>query len=177
MDTDNDAFGIPEAPQDREATLRAKALAAVAAEASDEELLEKFKAEAREQRNAVLREEAIEQTGGGEGVGDLSAQGFPNKYHKLQIFKGSDKKDLSYVPISVNGYAIKVPRGRVVILPSVFTDTLNNAVTEVTTKSEGGYETEPAHRFPFQLIGEATEAEYKAFLAAERKSGNLVVNA
>lgn len=97
--------------------------------------------------------------------GAMDSHGFPKKYHKILIFKGNQKHDLSYVPVSIGGYAWKLERGVQLIVPSVITEVLNNAVQDITSQSNDGLVTRPAHRFPFQIVGEATEQEYLDFKA------------
>ena len=158
----NKGFGI-----DSEA-LRKQAEAMVAGEDSAG-ILAAYVAEERAKRDALLREKAIELVPPTEGSGDSDAQGFPKQYVKMVVFAGQNKDDLQYITPQVNGYALKIPRGPVVIVPSVVAECLDHAIEEVTTKSQGGLETRPAHRFPFNVIGPATEAEYKAFRAAEQE--------
>ncbi len=132
-------------------------------------ILAAFVAEERAKRDALLKEKAIELVPPTEGTGDSDAQGFPKKYVKLVVFAGNNKSDLQYITPQVNGYAFKIPRGPQVIVPTVVAEVLDHAIEEVTTKSQGGLETRPAHRFPFNVIGPATETEYKAFRASEQE--------
>lgn len=119
----------------------------------------------QETADAALRGMTSEPSKGAGGIGGgMDSHGFPKKYHKILVFKGNQKDDLSYVPVSVNGYAWKIERGVQVIVPSVVTDVLNNAVQDITTQSADGLVTRPAHRFPFQIVGEATEREYLDFM-------------
>ncbi len=162
----NQGFGAGTPSVDLEA-LRAQAAALVGGE-DTAGLLAAFVAEERAKRDALLKEKAIELVPPSEGTGDTDSQGFPKQYVKLVVFAGQNKTDLQYITPSINGYALKIPRGPVVIVPEVFAQVLDHAVEEVTTKSQGGLETRPAHRFPFNVIGPATEAEYKAFRAVEQ---------
>lgn len=99
----------------------------------------------------------------GEGTGPVDAQGFPEDYVRVEIFQGRDKQDLSYVPLGIGGYVLKVTRGREVIIPSVFvTECLEHAIEEITMQSEGGLVTRPALRFPYQVRGKATKEEFLA---------------
>jgi len=96
-------------------------------------------------------------------------QGFAQRYSKVIIYKGLDKRDQDFVPLGINGYVIKVPRGEEVILPHVFiTDVLERAVEEVTVSSQNGYVTRPAHRFQWKVIGLASVEEYQKFLESQR---------
>lgn len=99
---------------------------------------------------------------------EFDVRGFRKKYVHLEVFKGNGKQDLSYVPVSVNGYSWRIERGAKVIVPTAVVEALRNAVTDVTIQSEGGLITRPAPRFPFQVSGPATEAEYLAFCAKMR---------
>ena len=47
---------------------------------------------------------------------------------------------------------------------------LKNAVEDITLQGEGGLITRPALRFPYQILGPASEEEYQAF-KAKMKSG------
>ena len=151
----NEDFGLPpvtETEEQRLARIRAKAAAAVAAE-TDEALLARMIAEER----ARLAPPSPE------------GQGFALEYSKVIVYQGNDKKDQSFVPLGINGYVIKVPRGVEVIIPHAFvTECLERAVEEVTVTSQNGYTTRPAHRFQWKIIGPATPEEYKAFLEAQR---------
>lgn len=101
---------------------------------------------------------------------DLDSQGFPKEYVRLHIFKGQRPDDLAYVPIGIRGFVVKVTRGEDVIIHKAFADVLKDAIEDVTVSGEGGLTTRPAHRFPFQIKGTATEAEYHAF-HAKMKAG------
>lgn len=109
--------------------------------------------------------------GEGKTKGDVErdAFGFPKKYFKIEVYADRSKGAEQVVKVGVNGRAFLIKRGELVIVPSVVVDNLNNAIQEVTTQFEGGLETRPAHRFPFQMHGEATEAEYIAYQQKMRK--------
>lgn len=160
MVTQNQDFGIPqvavtETPAERLARLQAQAEAIIAQE-TDAEVVERMVAEARAKRAAELL--------------PVDTAGFPKDYVRVVIFKGSQKFDLSYVPLGIGGFVIKVPRGEEVILPKCFvTECLEHAIEEVTVQSEGGLITRPAHRFPYNLKGAATEDEYKAYQQSQRE--------
>lgn len=97
------------------------------------------------------------------------SSGFPAEYVKVTIFKGQGKHDLSYVPLGINGFCIKAPRGIQIILPKIFVDEcLEHAIEEVTEQSQGGLITRPVHRFPYNLHGVATKAEYQAFMVEQK---------
>jgi len=100
-----------------------------------------------------------------EPVQNLDSQGFPKEYVRLQIFQGGEKGALTHVPIGIRGYVVNVERGKEVVIHKAFADVLKDAVEDVTVQSEGGLITRPSHRFPFQILGPATEAEYLAFHA------------
>ena len=166
----NTAFSIP---ADVEARLRAQAEAAAAAQIDEKALLVKYTAEALAKREAELREDAEASLPEAE-VQDLDNLGFPKKYVKLTIFKGTSKQDLSYVPVGVNGFVWRIRRGEQVVVHSVVANALNDAVTEVVLQAEGGLITQPAHRYPYQA-SPATEAEYLAYKAKMADEGKRVV--
>ena len=158
----NATFGVPDAaplaaetPEQRLARLTALAEAQVMAE-TDAEMLARLKAEARQRLNPERAQLPTD------------TQGFPADYDRVTIFKGQSKQDLAYVPLGINGFVIKVPRGEQVIIPHVFTEVLEHAVEDVTIQSNGGLITRPSHRFPFNVHGKATPEEYRAFQASQR---------
>jgi hypothetical protein len=159
---DNAQFGLPqvgdfaamvETAEQREARLRAKAAEIVAAE-SEEHMLKRLIAEQR----AMVASGGI----------PTDTQGFPAVYDKVHIYKGRDKHDQPYVPLGINGFVLKAPRGVDIIIPACFTELLEHAVEEVTVKSMGGLVTRPAHSFPYTLKGKATAAEYKVYQAEQK---------
>lgn len=167
---------------DRMARLRALAAAQLEPEETDEQIVARLVAEMRAER--ADREAQIRATlgsedrpRGNEGTGPAAAQGFPEEYVSLTVYKGRDKHDLSYVPVSVNGYAFKIMRGEKVIVPSVVAQTLDHAIEDVTIESEGGLVTRPAHRFPFTVHGSATTEEYRAFSAQCRAAAKPALTA
>lgn len=138
----NENFGLPETPEEKIARLEAQnatLVAQLAVKAADDD------------------------APANEGVGSADAQGFPRKYVRLQVFRSQNPQDSAYVTPGINGYVIRIERGKDVIVPSVFAEVLEHCIEEVTTQSEGGLVTRPSHRFPFSVLGEATEAEYLAF--------------
>ncbi len=166
----NTGFGVsPEV----EADLREQAEAEVNAAPNRAALLARFKAEAQAALEAELRDEASASLPVAE-VQDLDNLGFPKKYVKLTVFKGTAKQDLSYVPVGVNGFVWRIRRGEAVIVHSVVADALNQAVTEVVMQAEGGLITQPAHRYPYQALP-ATQAEYDAYKQKMSDEGKRVV--
>lgn len=151
----NSEFGLPpvqETEEQRLERIRAKAAEIVAKE-TDDVLLKRMIAEERAKVMPV----------------SPAGQGFPDKYSRVVVYQGSNKQDQDFVPLGINGYTIKVPRGVEVILPTCFiTECLERAVEEVTVKSYGGYVTRPSHRFQWKVISEATAEEYKAYLETQR---------
>jgi hypothetical protein len=105
-----------------------------------------------------------------EALQDLDSQGFEKVYVKLNIAPGQRVDDPTHVPLGINGYVVKVERGVDVIIHKAFADVLKNAVEDITLKGDGGLITRPALRFPYQILGPATEDEYQAF-KAKMKSG------
>lgn len=166
----NQGFGVEaETEGQRVARLRARAVAAVERE-SDDAMLQRFMAE---ERLARLPADDTKLP--------VDTQGFPQDYTKVEIFKGQNKFDLAYVPLGINGYTIKVPRGETVILPTCFIEgPLAHAIEEITIQSQGGLITRPAPRFPYNIKGKATIEEYQAYQAqqrakAERQLGQAAV--
>lgn len=171
MTQSNEEFGLPpvaEAKQEivsaaeRVARLREKAEAQAAAEFDEDAIYARLLTEARAKHLSLLSGDEVELP--------TDTRGFPEDYDRINIFKGSNKQDLSYVPLSLNGLCIKVPRGVDVILPHAFVvDCLDQCIEDVTTPAIdargnlAGIEIRPAHRFPYQNKGKATTAEYKAF--------------
>ena len=156
----NTGFGIPDAmivdetPEQRAARLQARANMVAQAEA-DDEAIAKIVAEARAKRiDAAMPKDTA---------------GFDADYDKLEIFAGQGEHDLAYVPLGINGFVLKVPRGEEVIIPHAFTEVLAHAVEEVTIKRQGGIVTRPAHAFPYNVKGKATADEYKAYQAKQRQ--------
>lgn len=148
------AQAAPETHEQRMARLQAAADAIINKE-TDEEIVKRLVEEARQRKLDELLPK--------------DSSGFPKDYVKVVIFKGREKNDLAYVPLGINGFVIKVPRGEEVILPKVFvTECLEGAIEEITVQSQGGLVTRPAHRFPYNVKGPATPDEYEAFKAAER---------
>lgn len=174
MNQANGDFGLPpveakvdlkvapegETPDERMARLQQLADLAIGQE-SDAEIVERLVAEARAKRAAALL--------------PMDTAGFPAEYVKVKLFEGSGENDLTYVPLSLNGFCIKVPRGADVILPKVFvTECLDHAVeTKVTPIRDrngvsSGYSLRSAHRFPYSVIGAATPEEYQTFQREQR---------
>ena len=155
----NAAFGVP---SEVEVSIRAKVVEDLGNTAGDmyQRILAEEKAKLEDGvRARVSKDLTISQ----EGAGDPESHGFPERYVRLIISRGGQKHDLSYVPVGVNGYMWQIERGREVIVPDVVVNALNHAVTEVAVQTEGGLITRPSHRFPFQVIGSATKAEYQEF--------------
>lgn len=149
MSDKNDTFGLPEEKETAEQTIARLTAALAAAE-----------------KKLAAPEASVDD------VGTLDSQGFPKEYVHLEIFPGREKHDLSYVPLGIGGYALRVQRGVSVIVPKIFVDEcLAHAVEEVTTQSEGGLVTRPALRFPYQVKGTASEAEYLAQQAKAKMTG------
>jgi hypothetical protein len=160
----NDAFTTP-APEEtdaqRLARLRARAELQASQEFDEDAVFAKLLAEARDKRMKVISGDEVDLP--------TDTRGFPEDYDKIKIFRGQNKQDLNYVPLSLNGLVIKVPRDEEVIVPHAFVvDCLDLMVEDITVQSQGGYVTRPAHRAPYNFIGKATTAEYKAFQAQQK---------
>jgi len=162
----NDKFtGTPEADEteaQRVARLRIKAETQAAQEFDEDAVYAKFLAEARDKRMKTLSGDEVDLP--------TDTRGFPLDYDKIEIFRGQNKQDLPYVPLSLGGLVIKVPRGREVIVPHAFVeDCLALCVEDITIQSQGGYVTRPVQRFPYSVKGKATPEEYKAFQEREKE--------
>lgn len=145
---------LAETPEARLVRLRALAQKEIDKE-TDEEVVAQMVAEERAKRAAALL--------------PTDTSGFPAEYVWVTVFKGRDKNDLEYVPLGIDGYIIKVPRGDKVCLPRVFVDEcLEHAVEEITVRSQGGLITRPAHRFPYTVHGVATAEEYRQFQVEQK---------
>lgn len=162
--TQNAAFAAPaveETNADRLARLREKAELQAATEFDEDAVFAKLLAEARQKQLRIISGEEVELA--------TDTRGFPADYDKIKVFRGQNKRDLNYVPLSLNGLVIKVPRDKEVILPHAFVqDCLDLMIENITVTSEGGYVTRPAHRAPYTYLGKATPEEYKAFQEREK---------
>lgn len=151
-----------ETDAERITRLRAKAELQAAQEFDEDALYAKVLAEARDKRMRVLSGDEVDLP--------TDTRGFPEDYDVIKIYRGQGKQDLNYVPLSLNGLVLKVPRDREVIVPHAFVeDCLAFCIEDVTVQSNGGYVTRPAHRFPYNFIRKATTDEYKAFQASEKE--------
>lgn len=158
----NDGFGIPEVnaapasetPEQRMARLQHLADLQIGKE-TDAEIVERLVAEARAKRAAELL--------------PVDTAGFPADYDRIEIYEGQGEYDLAYVPLSINGFCIKAPRGVEIILPHIFvTDVLDQAVETRVTQRAGGLVLRSSHRFPYRVIGKATPEEYKKYQAEQK---------
>lgn len=177
MESGNE-FGIPEAAKpdflasavapaveseaDRALRLRAQADAMVRKE-TDDEMLHRFLLEARAKRDGV-------ELPPDETVFPLDTQGFPKEYDWIEIYEGQGEHEIAYVPLSINGFCIKAPRGVPICIPHIFvTECLDHAIGEREVKRQGGLVTRPVHRFPYRMVGKATTEEYQAYIAGQRE--------
>ena len=160
----NEGFGIPEAaaipvvdetPEQRLARLQALADLQIGKE-SDAEIIERLVAEARAKRAAELL--------------PMDTAGFPADYDRIEIYEGQGEHDLAYVPLSINGFCIKCPRGVEIILPHVFvTECLDHAVETRVTQTKSGLILRSSHRFPYRQMGKATPEEYREYQIEQKK--------
>ena len=164
----NTAFAAPTADEtdaERLARLRQKAELQAAQEFDEDAIFAKLLADARDKRTKeVMREVDL----------PTDTSGLPEDYDVIKIFRGQNKQDLNYVPLSLNGLVIKVPRDKEVIIPHAFVvDVLEQMVEAITMAKHDnagrmtGVEIRPAHRAPYNFIRKATTAEYKAFIAGQ----------
>ena len=179
----NAAFAVP---ADVETRIRAAADAAAAAQFDEQALLAKYTAEAVAKRQAALQAQidaavaAAVQAPAAQAIPTQGAaprysvddkdiprdhRGLRKQYFKVKVYKGQSKNDQSYVKLGVNGYGIMVTRGVDAILPVDFIHVLDHALEAVVVQSEGGLICEDTHRFPFEVKGEVSEADYLAFIA------------
>jgi hypothetical protein len=162
----NEAFGIPmamapvaqigmvETPEQRMARLRALAQAEIDKE-TDAEVVARMVAEERAKRADELLPK--------------DTSGWPADYDKIEIAMGPNKNDPLHVPLGLNGFTIKAPRGKEIIVPHIFvTECLDHAIEEITVQSQGGLITRPQRRFPYQFLGKATPEEYKTFVTEQK---------
>ena len=158
MNQANEGFGIPEpvAETEDQRMARLQHLADIQiGEESDAEIVERLVAEARAKRAAELL--------------PTDTSGFPADYDRVEIFEGQGEHDIAYAPLSINGFAIKAPRGLPIILPHVFvTECLDHAIETHVTQTKTGLILRSSHRFPYRVIGKATADEYKAYQKEQR---------
>jgi hypothetical protein len=93
-------------------------------------------------------------------------RGFPKKYTRIIVHEGAGVNDLTYAPVSVNGHAVCIVRGAEIVINDVYIEALRQAVEDRPVKTEGGLVCRPVRRYPFDVLGPATEAEYIAFKAS-----------
>ena len=148
----NENFGIP-GVEDKVAELKRKAAEIVSNEA-DAAALEHFIRVARQKGVEALAAEASP---------DVDSNGFPKRYFKINVHRGRDRNDLTYVPVQVESVAFKIQRGVDVIVPSVVLEALDHAVSDTTIQVDGGLVFSPSQRFPYQNKGQVTEQDYLAF--------------
>ena len=165
MSQENEKFAAPaptETPAEKIARLREKAELQAAQEFNEDAVYAKLLAEARDKQAAELARPKVDLP--------TDSSGFAKVYEFVEIFESQNPQDLTYVPLSIGGFTIKVPRGKKVILPHAFVeDCLALAFEARLVKlPTGGYSLRPNHRFPYRVSGPATEAEYQTFMAEQR---------
>lgn len=166
MNQENERFVAPvadETPAQRIARLREKAELQAATEFNEDAVFASLLAEARAAKTAELTRPIVDLP--------TDSSGFARVYDFLEIFESQNPQDLQYVPLGIGGFTIKVPRGKKVIVPRAFiTDCLALAVeARLVRLKDGGYSLRPNARFPYRVSGEATEEEYKKFMAEQRE--------
>jgi len=99
------------------------------------------------------------------------------KYLRIKVQAKGSPNDLDHVPLSLNMVERRVMRGQEAILPENFVQLMEDAkytAWETSTDPEQPLKNAgEIQRFPFSIIGEATEEEYEAMLA----SGNAITMA
>lgn len=101
-----------------------------------------------------------------------SAHPRKEKYYRVRFHERTDKSQKEDVELAVNGEVLQVIRGQSVVIPERFMEAADHATYPIF-KQEAGEErkTMGAIRlFPYDNLGEATEAEYKMMLAEGRKN-------
>jgi len=96
----------------------------------------------------------------------------PMKYHKVIFSPRLDKTFPEQVEISCNNVCYVAPRGVETIMPASHLEIARNSKYEVHTYNEKKARMESAGymmKYPYQDLGEVTEKEFKAFLAAGNK--------
>lgn len=124
--------------------------------------------EAQQANNAFGIPDQVVAPGEGTKV-ERDAFGLRKQYKKLTIYEDRAPGAESICKLGINGRVVKVQRGKPVILSVDYVGVLDAAVEAVLVQGEGEIITRPALRFPYQIHGDATEAEYKAFQEAMRK--------
>lgn len=165
MSQENEKFAAPapdETPAQKIARLREKAELQAAQEFNEDAVYAKLLAEAREAKVAELARPTVDLP--------TDSSGFAKVYDFLEIFESQNPQDLTYVPLGIGGFTIKVPRGKKVVVPHAFIeDCLALAFEARLVKlPSGGYSLRPNHRFPYRVHGPATEEQYQTFMAEQR---------
>ena len=165
MSQENEKFAAPaadETPAQKIARLRERAELQAAQEFNEDAVYARLLAEAREAKVAELARPTVDLP--------TDSSGFAEDYDAIEIFESQNPQDLTYVPLGIGGFTIRVPRGRKVILPHAFVeDCLALAFEAKLVKlPDGGYSLRPNHRFPYRVYGKATKAEYQAFMVEQR---------
>ena len=165
MSQENEKFAAPaadETPAQKIARLREKAELQAAQEFNEDAVYAKLLAEARDAEAARLARPTVDLP--------TDSSGFAKVYEWVEIFESQNPQDLTYVPLGIGGFTIRVPRGKKVVLPHAFVeDCLALAFEARLVKlPDGGYSLRPNHRFPYRIHGPATEAEYKTFMAEQK---------
>ncbi|MCR4338516.1 MAG: hypothetical protein NUW01_01370 [Gemmatimonadaceae bacterium] len=166
MSQENEKFAAPEVketPAEKIARLREKAELQAAQEFNEDAVYAKLLADAREKQAAELARPKIDLP--------TDSSGFAKVYDFVEIFESQDPQERPFVPLSIGGFAIRVPRGKKVVLPHAFVeDCLALAFEARLVKlPSGGYTLRPNHRFPYRVYGSATEDEYLKFMAEQRE--------
>ncbi len=93
------------------------------------------------------------------------------KYKRVKFDLKSNPSDPNDVVLAVQGFQIKCQRGVETIVPDFILDLANNAIiTRYSVQPGQGRKVEArTPKFPATVLGDATEAEFKAAFAAGSK--------
>ena len=96
----------------------------------------------------------------------------PEKYYRVRFHNKSSPTDADDVQLSVNGEPIVIERGKETIIRERYKICADNAAYPTFTQSPGHNRkvTGEIHVFPYDLIGDATEDEYKKLLREGNKA-------
>ena len=90
----------------------------------------------------------------------------PEKYYRVKFHAKSSPTDSDDVQLAVNGEPIVIERGKEVIIRERFKICADNACFPIFSQSPGHNRkiTGEMHVFPYDLISESTEDEYRKML-------------
>jgi len=112
---------------------------------------------------------------------DAKAQ--PPKYRKIRVAGRGSPNDWPKAWVNANGMfpaGLEIERGKIVVLPEILVSVLRDANVPVFQRPKDRpeipmVEGEPVYTFPFDDLGEATEAEFNEFLKRGRQAATATV--